>query len=157
MWYLFFQIWVWLLAAFILGWFAHWFFCCRSSGQPETGNTANIDTPANAEDHSNPEQSTAALASNAKPLRFSGQLSEADDLKRIKGVGAVLEKTLNQLGVFQFKQIAAWSPENVSWVNNSLSFSGRIERENWIEQAETLAKGGTTDFAEKVDKGGVNY
>ena len=36
-----------------------------------------------------------------------------------------------------------------------LSFGGRIERENWVEQARTLADGGETDFAKRVRAGRV--
>lgn len=63
----------------------------------------------------------------------------ADDLKLISGVGPKLEGTLNELGIYHFDQIAAWSPETVAWVDNYLSFRGRIDRENWIAQAKALA------------------
>lgn len=63
----------------------------------------------------------------------------ADDLKRISGVGPKLEGTLNELGIYHFDQIAAWTPETVAWVDNYLSFKGRIDREGWIEQAKMLA------------------
>ena len=32
-------------------------------------------------------------------------------------------------------------------------FKGRIERENWIEQARILASGGQTEFSRRVDRG----
>ncbi|MFT6407183.1 MAG: hypothetical protein ACJAQ6_000593 [Arenicella sp.] len=35
--YLFFQIWVWILASFALGWVSHWFLCCRGKDNPEQG------------------------------------------------------------------------------------------------------------------------
>ena len=69
----------------------------------------------------------------------------ADDLKRISGVGPKIEKLLHKLGIFHFDQIAGWSPENVAWVDDYLSFKGRIDRENWIEQAEKLARDGSAD------------
>ena len=62
-----------------------------------------------------------------------------DDLKDIKGVGPVNEEQLNALGVFTFEQIARWTPANVDWVEDYLSFPGRIEREDWIGQAKVLA------------------
>lgn len=64
---------------------------------------------------------------------------KADDLKRISGVGPKLEETLNGLGIFHFDQIAQWSPETIAWVDNYLSFKGRIDREGWIAQAKVLA------------------
>jgi len=36
-----------------------------------------------------------------------------DDLNLINGIGAQMERELNELGVFRFKQIARWSDANV--------------------------------------------
>ena len=62
-----------------------------------------------------------------------------DDLKRISGVGPKLEKTLHDNGVFHFDQIAAWGPEEVAYMDEHLSFKGRIARDGWIEQATRFA------------------
>jgi len=79
-----------------------------------------------------------------RPTRLSApQGGKADDLKRIKGVGPVIEKTLNGEGVYNFQQVADFNDDNVKWVNNHISFPGRIEREDWIGQAKALAKGET--------------
>ncbi len=89
---------------------------------------------------------------------------KADDLKQIKGIGPKLEGTLNGLGVFHFDQIAGWSRSNVGWVDEHLSFKGRIDREQWIPQAKGLAgisdgvqppaldgpRGGTPDDLRKI-------
>ena len=58
-----------------------------------------------------------------------------DDLKAISGIGPKLEKVLNDLGVWTYAQVAAWGSEEVAWVDDYLSFSGRIGRDKWIEQA----------------------
>ena len=76
----------------------------------------------------------------AAPL-FTAPEGAADDLKKISGVGPVLEKKLNALGITTFAQIAAFSAEDVARVDDSLSFHGRIEREDWIGQAKALAAG----------------
>ena len=65
----------------------------------------------------------------------------ADDLKLISGVGPKLEGVLNDLGFWHFDQIAAWTPEQVAWVDTRLKFKGRIERDNWIAQAAEFSKG----------------
>ena len=62
----------------------------------------------------------------------------ADDLTQIKGVGPVLEKKLNSLGVFHFRQIAAFTEGNVKWMDKQLNFPGRVERGNWLDQAKKL-------------------
>lgn len=85
-----------------------------------------------------------------RPVALTGARSgQADDLKRISGVGPKLEKTLNGLGIYHFSQIAEFTPDNVAWVDRHLRFKGRIERENWIEQAKILARGGETEFSKR--------
>ncbi|MFQ5437309.1 MAG: NADH-quinone oxidoreductase subunit NuoE [Paracoccaceae bacterium] len=69
----------------------------------------------------------------------------ADDLKAISGVGPALEKQLNELGIWHFAQVAAWSDAEVAWIDDNLvRFKGRASRENWVEQARKLAIGGET-------------
>jgi len=155
MWYLFLQIWLWLLAAFALGWLAHWFFCCRNKEDKETTSTSNGNLGVAGAAAS--QSTEIEVSDDWKPLGFSERPNKVNDLKRIKGVGAVIETTLNELGFYQFGQIAEWSDENVAWVENFISFPGRIGRENWVMQAKTLATGGTTEFANRVDKGDVEY
>lgn len=69
-----------------------------------------------------------------------------DDLKMIAGIGPKLEELLHGLGIFHFDQIAAWTPQEVLWVDEHLRFSGRITREDWIRQAAALAKGGRDEY-----------
>ena len=81
---------------------------------------------------------------------------KADNLCRIKGVGFVIEEKLQNLGVFHFDQIAAWTEKEIEWIDSHLAFSGRIKRESWIAQAEKLASGEETEFSKRVDKGSVS-
>ena len=67
--------------------------------------------------------------------------SEADDLKVISGVGPFLEKKLNAINIYTFRQIANFTPEDIDKVNDIIEFfPGRIERDNWVGQAASLAK-----------------
>ena len=80
----------------------------------------------------------------------------ADDLKQIKGVGPKMEGMLNTMGFFHFDQVAAWTDQEVAWVDANLEgFKGRVSRDNWVEQAKILAAGGETEFSKKVGDGGV--
>jgi predicted flap endonuclease-1-like 5' DNA nuclease len=81
----------------------------------------------------------------------SAQSSGADDLKRIRGVGVLLEKKLNAMGVTTYAQIANWTQDDIDRVSTGLSFQNRIEREKWIEQARILASGGQTEFSRRID------
>ncbi|MEZ5910403.1 MAG: hypothetical protein R3D31_16515 [Hyphomicrobiaceae bacterium] len=78
-----------------------------------------------------------------------------DDLKRIRGVGVLIERRLHALGVTSYEQVANWTPEEIARVSEQLDFKGRIERENWVEQARILSAGGQTDFSRRVDRGEV--
>lgn len=81
----------------------------------------------------------AAAALDARG-RLSEPQGEADDLKKIKGVGKVLEGKLNDAGIFHFWQVAALGPEQITELEEEMSFPGRIERDDWIAQAGELAK-----------------
>jgi large subunit ribosomal protein L21 len=84
-----------------------------------------------------------AAAKKAAPKKEAAPAAAgADDLKLLSGVGPALEKKLHEAGVTTFAQIAAWGPAEIEEFDEKLSFKGRIERENWIEQAKELAKGG---------------
>ncbi len=85
----------------------------------------------------------------------SARDGKPDDLKMLKGVGPKLEETLNELGFYHYDQIAAWTPEQVAWVDARLKFKGRIERDGWIEQAAKLAAGEETDFAKRAKEDGT--
>ncbi len=78
------------------------------------------------------------------PKRPSGlenpRHGKADNLKSISGIGPKLEMTLNDLGIYHFDQIAAWTRAETDWIDDYLSFKGRVERDRWIEQAGNLSK-----------------
>ncbi len=81
------------------------------------------------------------------------QAGAVEDLKRIRGIGVLIEKKLNSLGVTGYEQIAHWTNADIDRVSQILDFKGRIERENWVEQARILASGGQTEFSKRVDRG----
>jgi predicted flap endonuclease-1-like 5' DNA nuclease len=56
---------------------------------------------------------------------------------------------LNQLGVRGFADIAGWRAADIARISSALNFKGRIEHENWIEQAQILAHGGETYFSSR--------
>lgn len=81
--------------------------------------------------------------------------SDVDDLKRIRGIGVLIEKKLNSLGVMTYERIANWTADDIAHVSEALDFRGRIERENWVEQARILWAGGQTEFSRRVDRGEI--
>ena len=89
---------------------------------PAEGDAAGVLLP---EDFRQPN----AMEKPAKPA----------DLKAISGIGPKLEKVLNGLGIWTYGQIAAWTPQEVAWVEDYLSLTGRIGSDDWTAQAAALA------------------
>jgi predicted flap endonuclease-1-like 5' DNA nuclease len=75
-----------------------------------------------------------------------------DDLKRIRGIGVLIERKLNALGVTSYEDIANWTAADIDRVSQQLDFKGRIQREGWVEQARILAAGGDTEFSRRLDR-----
>ncbi|MEP1442323.1 MAG: 50S ribosomal protein L21 [Hyphomicrobiales bacterium] len=85
-------------------------------------------------------KAAAAAGAVAAGALFAAAEGEPDDLKQISGVGPVLEKKLHGLGITKFAQVAAFTADDIAKVDDALSFKGRIERDNWLDQAAELAK-----------------
>ena len=106
---------------------------------------AALPKSASAEDRAN--------AVGKKPRGLpKARKAGADDLQLIKGVGPVIEKKLNDKGIWHFDQIAAWDRGAVQWFDQFLNFKGRIDRDTWLKQAAILATGGETDFSKRSSK-----
>ncbi|MCW8891597.1 MAG: hypothetical protein OQL20_13135 [Sedimenticola sp.] len=165
--YLFFQILIWILLAFglggVVGWLLRGFTHAfqddeKSADEPsarggdhimmallkselgdykkrvrELEQATETATPA-------PQSSKPKIDDAWQPEALSEPKGVADDLKKVRGIGPKIEKTLNDLGIFHYYQIAALNKENTLWLNNHLHFPGRIEREAWVEQTRELVK-----------------
>ena len=64
--------------------------------------------------------------------------AKTDDLSQISGVGKVMVGKLNDAGITSLKQIAEMTVEDIVALDEKLSFKGRIERDNWVQQAKDL-------------------
>ena len=81
-----------------------------------------------------PEPSASTTATRRRPGGGDGQ---SDDLKLIYGVGPILERMLNHLGIYWFRDVARWTEEDIDRIDAQLEhFHGRIRRENWISSAK---------------------
>jgi large subunit ribosomal protein L19 len=75
---------------------------------------------------------------NAAFKGFRKPKGQPDDLKLIKGITPELEAQLNKLNVIKFEQIADLSDEDITNIDEALRLNGRIEKEDWIGQAQRL-------------------
>jgi predicted flap endonuclease-1-like 5' DNA nuclease len=115
----------------------------REGGSPEDdepdfveeSSGAGIAAPADG-DFDLPGGHAFAGNGQAAPVTAGG---DRDDLQKIKGIGPSIEKTLNDLGVCRFHQIAEMSEYEIDRVAQQLKgFRSRIYREDWIGQARDL-------------------
>jgi predicted flap endonuclease-1-like 5' DNA nuclease len=98
------------------------------------------------------EPPAEAAPAARRPAAMAAAEGIADDLKRIKGVGPKLEEMLNGMGIYHYRQIAAWGPEEIAWCDDNLEgFKGRVSRDEWVAQAGILAAGGETEFSRRSD------
>ena len=101
---------------------------------------ARARKPAPAPDQQADKSAASAAVAEAAPEQLSAPRGGVgDDLKKISGVGPKLEALLNEMGFWHFDQIAAWGAAEIAWVDARLKFKGRIERDDWMTQAATLA------------------
>jgi predicted flap endonuclease-1-like 5' DNA nuclease len=90
-----------------------------------------------------PEIGTDTEAEGKKPPTLDAPRGgQGDDFQQIRGIGPKLAEMLNEMGFYHFDQIAAWTDEEVAWVDRNLEgFKGRVSRDEWVPQARTLAAG----------------
>lgn len=89
------------------------------------------------------DEALARIQTRAQEINFdrigTATAADKDDLKLVKGIGPFIEKKLNSIGIYTFRQIAAFTPEDEDKVNEVIEFfPGRIRRDGWSKQAQTL-------------------
>jgi len=132
--------------------------------QPESASAMATEQPVPLA--GKPERSKGKAATIAEPPAPAGKTArpkgiaaarsgKADNLQRISGVGPKNEKTLHRLGFFHFDQLAAWTSEEIAWVDDHLKFNGRILREESTSQARLIADGKEDEFRKLYGTGGL--
>jgi len=123
------------------------------ASEPTTKKSGSAAKPVKAAAAAKPDSGQAAPPSEApqspvprpaaedtaQPATAAGTAPAADDLTRINGIGPVISAKLADIGVTSLAQVAAWSSEQVAQVDEQLAFKGRIEREEWVQQAKKLS------------------
>ncbi|WP_094746047.1 NrfD/PsrC family molybdoenzyme membrane anchor subunit [Aequorivita soesokkakensis] len=70
---------------------------------------------------------------------FDPAVQKQDDLKKISGVGPVMEMKLHQLGIFTFEQVSRMTDREYDLLDEIISdFPGRAKRDDWAGQALML-------------------
>lgn len=114
---------------------------------PEATGKPDADVPTNKHRDEPADVNEKAIPDTPE------EAGDADDLKRINGIGPKYEQMLNEMGVTQFSQIAAWSQETVDEMEKTLGFNDRIDREKWVAQAQLLADGKFDEHGREFGRG----
>ncbi len=70
---------------------------------------------------------------------FDPATQQADDLKKISGVGPVMEQKLHQLGIYTFEQVSKMTDTEYDLLDSIIDeFPGRAKRDDWAGQAAKL-------------------
>jgi predicted flap endonuclease-1-like 5' DNA nuclease/uncharacterized protein YoxC len=100
----------------------------------EVEEAAAVDEDPDPGDDQDDEEDDNEDESTTAPINGS-----RDNLKAIKGIGPAIEKTLNEMGIFSYRQIAEMSEYDIDRIAKRLKgFRSRIYREDWIGQARDL-------------------
>ncbi len=75
---------------------------------------------------------------NAAWKGFKKPKGEADDLTKITGIDTDLALRLKQLNLFKLDQVANLSDDDIANVDEALQLDGKIEKDDWVGQAQRL-------------------
>ena len=82
-----------------------------------------------------------AKVAEAAPAAAEAAGAVSEDVELIAGIGPTIKKKLNAAGITTWKQVAAWTAEDLAKYDEELALRGRATREEWIEQAKELLAG----------------
>ncbi|MCR9183052.1 MAG: hypothetical protein NXH73_09005 [Flavobacteriaceae bacterium] len=97
-------------------------------------------------EHKNTSKTKTAINEDnevIKGLNFDnfgyGDEKNKDDLTKIEGLNPFIEEKLNQIGIFTYSQISRFTSDDIKALTHLLDyFPGRIERDEWVDQAKEL-------------------
>ena len=84
---------------------------------------------------------------NAAWKGFKKQKGEAEDLTQINGIDDDMKARLKQLNCIKLEQIANFSDEDIANVDENLQLDGRIEKEDWVGQAQSIIAAASAEQA----------
>lgn len=106
----------------------------RNTSPPPPVNQVSTPPP--------PPNSTAARFNSILSRIGIGNSLQRDDLTQINGIGPDIQKKLNDVGIYNFKQISEMNINDLQTLDDAIKhFPGRSLRDDWIGQAKNILKG----------------
>ena len=81
-----------------------------------------------------------AIESAAPFQGLDAPRGQADDLKKIQGIGPKIEQRLNDMGVYHYGQVAELTVEGIAHIDKALGLKGKMSRDDWVGQAKKLSE-----------------
>jgi predicted flap endonuclease-1-like 5' DNA nuclease len=123
------------LIVFFLGMVAGWFFKLLIDGFPPGV------TPAEQETVPAPVTTEARAPQIARDETPAPVRAARDDLKIINGIGTVIERKLNEAGIYSFEQLGSLEAEDLRRILGK-TIQRLADEDSLLRQARELAKGG---------------
>jgi predicted flap endonuclease-1-like 5' DNA nuclease len=112
---------------------------------PETISSAKTDVSTvlvpkqNNETYVFTKEEIKAMNQNLLLRVGTSMETKKNNLSKINGIGPLIEAKLNSIGIYTFEQISRFNDEDIDAVTHLIEFfPGRIERDNWVQQAKDL-------------------
>jgi predicted flap endonuclease-1-like 5' DNA nuclease len=94
-------------------------------------------------------------AAAAQELACMRAQKDADDLKRVSGIGPGFERALHAIGITTFQQIADWTPVELERIAREIRTTPRrILRDRWVDHARELVLAQTQTAADARPRAG---
>jgi len=108
-----------------------------SNGEPVDGDPADVEHDLDADSGSASFDGVGNAGERPEAIAAG-----SDDLQVINGIGPVMERTLNDLGIRRFDQLAALDEAGAAELSSRLpGLPGRVERDGWVDQARAELQG----------------
>ena len=109
--------------------------------QKESEDIAEVKSPKEIAEKT--RTSYISYTHNTPKLDFDhfghADTGNSEDLTKINGIGPYIEQKLNEIGIYNYRQLSRFKDEDVRVLTELIDFfPGRIERDDWVGQAEEL-------------------
>jgi len=108
-----------------------------ASAAPAPANDPSREPPHSAI-HDAAEKATSEVHQPETAAATPAPETGDDDLTQIRGIGPKFAQTLKDHGITSYQKLASLTAQEIEELEEKLGFSGRFERENWVEQARAL-------------------
>ena len=112
----------------------------KAEAKPATAKAPKAEAKPVAEKKAAPKVEKPATKADAAPATlFKAPKGAPDDLTKIKGIGPVAQKQLNEQGIMTYAQVAKLTDKDVARIDEAMPFSAE-QITDWRAQAQEMTK-----------------